>query len=500
MHLKTKHAAAGAMLAGTLLLAAGCAGEPAAETPTRVRIAIGFDSLSFAPRALVRFTGQAVVFDAVYETLIRQTDFDEYEPLLAKSFEFENGRTLISLEVRDDVVFTDGTELTADIVKESFEWDFDLGIRPEYLDDIVVTGEHSLEFHLNRPDTDILFRLSNTAIHTPEAMTDPEARVNDPIGTGPYLLDVENSTIDAGYSFVRNPDYWNPDAYPFDTVAVSLMSDVTARINALKSGQVDVVVGLDGPAATEAEASGLDVLQIPTGFTALSLADLRGELLPPIGDLRVRQAISMAFDRQAIAAATYGGFADANSQIFERDAPGYQEDRADEYAYDPERARELLAEAGYADGFEMRIPTIQDAPDDLQPYIEQALGDIGITVVWEPQPGDVWFQKATQGDYAVVLMNSYSSDSVDLMKSDHYWNYRHNSTPETEDLIDVVNAGTDEEAQEATDRLGQIALDDAWYAVLTHWVTIYGMASGYEVTVPGWPQDIGLPDIHPTTE
>ncbi len=134
----------------------------------------------------------------------------------------------------------------------------------------------------------------------------------------------------------------------------------------------------------------------------LLLADRGGQVQPALADVRVRQAINLAFDRQQIVDAVFSGYALATDESFNLNGEAFNEDVMGTYSFDPEAARDLLAEAGYADGFTLTMPSTVISTN-FEPFITQALSDIGITTVWEPVPPANIASSVASGQYPAVV-------------------------------------------------------------------------------------------------
>jgi peptide/nickel transport system substrate-binding protein len=255
---------------------------------------------------------------------------------------------------------------------------------------------------LNAPNASFLNFLAQAAGVVGHAATiDDEDSALRPVGSGPYVL--SDTTIDGTtYVLERREDYWNAEAYPFKTFTVRVISDATALVNALSTGEV---LGGSVQAATlpQIESAGLSIKEVTSAATMmLLLADRGGQVQPALADARVRQAINLAFDRDQIVEAVFSGYALPTDQSFNLNGEAFNEDVQGTYGFDPEAARELLEEAGYPDGFTLTMPSTVISTN-FEPFITQALSDIGITTVWEPVPPANIASSVASGQYAAVV-------------------------------------------------------------------------------------------------
>lgn len=484
-------AAASATIA--LVGAVAACSEPGAGDHTAddvLRVGSASEALSFSPTVQDEF-GLAIVFDFLF--------FQEdgvYSPRAAESFEYNEGNTVLSITLRDDLRFSDGDPIDAEIIKDNILWSKDNGAFFSSIEEVVVHDDLNLEVRQSEPDRNVMLSLFAMAIWNTNATDDPDTFATSPDESGPYLLVEEESTSGATYTFERNPDYWDPESFAYDDVTVTMLPDDTSRLNALKSGQVDVAP-IAGTTGAEAEQSGLTVNELSASFMGLILGDREGEISEPIGDVRVRQAISMAFDREAMVNAVYDGYAIPNAQPYLEGMSGYQEDQEDIYAYDPERAKELLGEAGYEDGFDLTIPSHAPQTQQIERYIRQALADIGIRVTFDAQSDDTWLPAYSGGEYAVVPMGLPAAQTVDSASPEFFWNPWQNDDPAATELLDQINSGTPEEAAAATEELGKLQLEEAWFAVYAHPSILWASKDGIEVAQPQYADWVRLYDIRP---
>jgi peptide/nickel transport system substrate-binding protein len=406
------------------------------------------------------------------------------EPAVGTEWSYNEGNTVLSITLRDDVVFTDGSPLDAEAVRANIESDsVAASAYLAMLEEIVVVDDHHLEFHLSEPDALFLFIIATTMLVNPASLDDDETLASTPAGSGPYL--VNEVVTGAEYEFVRNPDYWDPEAYPYDRIELTVLSDITARVNALKSGQVDFVA-IDPSTAAEVESAGFSTYSNTGGWVGLVLGDRRGEISPPIGDVRVRRAISMALDRVGYDEAVQGEYGSPSNQMgVEGQSWFYDAGLADENAYDLDAARDLLAEAGYPDGFDIDIPYWPAQTPGVQPYLAQAMADLGVRVNWIELTNDQGIPELSSGKYAVQPFSALTLDFAHL-EPDGFWNPWGNTDAETERLLNTIAAGTTDEANAARQELNAKIVDEVWFAVLAHEPAIWAFTSDITVTSNDW--------------
>jgi peptide/nickel transport system substrate-binding protein len=489
-----------AAIAITTVMVAGCAATPADETAS-IRIGVNAASLQgqYDPATAFIF---ALDTSGIYESLFfRDPRTFELQPNLAISYELGDDRRTMTVELRDDVSFVGGEPMTAAAVAEFLTLlaaDEEASVYPifttQYSATFTAIGETTIEVTTAKAidvPGGFLENFTQTPIADPASMADREAAATTPKGTGPYLIDEVVPQVSA--VLVRNPDYWDPERYPFDEVTILAFDDDVARLNALKSGQIDAApIGLR--MADEARAAGFTMNLSAAGrYATLWIADRAGTIVPALADVRVREAISLAFDRETINETLNFGYGVVTSQPGVSTTPEYVPGGEDRYGYDPERARRLMAEAGYSDGFDMTIPiTSFLGISDWGPVVQQSLADIGIRVTFDDFPDvGAWFGAGFSGEYPVFLATAESPNvSLNFFAPDAMFNHPTYVDPVTTELWNTVLNGSSEEALEARAEIAAYALDQAWLAVFANTPHLWASRSGFTVNVDnaGFPQ------------
>src|SRR6185437_9518599 len=191
--------------------------------------------------------------------------------------------------------------------------------------------------------------------------------------------------INSRYVYVKNLHYWDPSAQKWDKVVIKIISDSNAMLSALKTGQVQVAEGA-ATAAAAAEAAGLKVLSAPSAMLGVYIGDIDGKIVPALKDVRVRQALNFAIDRKGIVASLYGKYGKPTTQSVPQGIGGYLPKLEDVYPYDPNKAKALLAEAGYKNRFKFTLieqPAVSSG-DLLAQAMVANWKDAGIDVTLKP--------------------------------------------------------------------------------------------------------------------
>lgn len=410
-------------------------------------------------------------FQAVFDTLLQKNGDGEIEPWLATEWTYNEDNTVLTLTLRDDVTFTDGEPVDAAAVVASLER-FRDGTSPQAatmagkefaaVDDTTVTITQSA------PDPALINMLSISPglIQAPSSYDDPDSATN-PVGSGPYVLDTAASVTGTTYVYTANPDYWNPDAVKYDNLTINVIEDPTATLNALKAGEANGAKIVNNDTIPEIEASGWTIEANELDFQGMLLFDRAGTMAPELADVKVRQAINMAFDREALLEALQAGYGTVTEQVFPETSVGYDDALDSTYSYDPEAAKDLLAEAGFPDGFTldmMSTPAFQTTFD----LVAQQLADIGITVNYtDPGTGN-FITDMLAPKYAATWMALEQNPDWQLINfmiaPEATFNPFHYSDPQVDEYITTIQMGSEEEAAQATADLNAYIVDQAWFA------------------------------------
>jgi peptide/nickel transport system substrate-binding protein len=224
------------------------------------------------------------------------------------------------------------------------------------------------------------------AIASPKAGEDPAKLAIDPVGAGPFVL--EEFVAESHATFVKNPDYWDADNIHIDKLTLKPRLDASTVVAAIQSGAVDVAV-IPATQAQAAEAAGIDV----TIATALTSNDASINLnKAPFDDPQVVEALRYTFDRQAFVDVVTAGLGTVTHQPFPEGYLAFAPEVEDLWSYDPAKAKQILSDAGYADG-DLSITITAQAGGDVAAELTQAqLAAVGIdsTIEIVPAGSTTW--------------------------------------------------------------------------------------------------------------
>lgn len=448
-----------------VLTVVGCSSPGSAEAPETLELQYSappasLDPWSQAPQMLI---------EGLYDSLTHVGSDGQAEPWLATDWEYETPTRLV-LTLHDDVFFSDGTPFTADVVianltyAQSFSTNGAKAVLSA-ISSMEARDEHTLQLDLAQPSPDLPLAFANSAsfMVNPSALSDPEGLKLGSDGTGPYELDNTKTVSGQKYVMTRKADYWSPDTYPFDTVTLSVIDDSNAALNALKTDRLDVLAISPGY-----NIAGLTLTDgAPVNGQGIALLDINGEINPAIGNVKVRQALNFAVDRQAIIDTIFDGAAEVNPSIPASSvSPGWSDELQGYYTYDVAKAKKLLAEAGYADGFDLKVLSTPLA-DTLIQAIAGDLRDIGVNVEIEDHTTDL-LDQALSGTWAAGNTTISSSGSTFLSVSNtmlpsSFFNFMKIDDPKIAAFLSEAASSDDPDAVYA--ELLQYAAEQAWYIV-----------------------------------
>jgi peptide/nickel transport system substrate-binding protein len=380
-------------------------------------------------------------YEPVFDSLVRLSPQGNPEPYLATSWSYDSTRTVLTMHLRTGVTFTDGSPLNAVAVRASLlhteTGSNEAAALLKSITGVDVVNPTTVAIHLSAPDPNLVDSLGDVSgmIASPKHLT----AKNGPVGSGPYILDESATTPGSAYTYTRNPGYWNKKAFPFNKIVVETMTDATARLNALMSGQVEWG-RINTPDVSQVKGNGLQVETQVDGVEGLYIWDRAGKIVPALGNVKVRQALNYAFNRPLIVSKLDNGFATPTTQMFTPQSGIFDASLEGTYSNDPAKARQLLAEAGYPHGFTVTMPDVSAVAPDQQTYMTQALESIGIKVKIAPVPLTQLFADLLAGKFALSWFKLASYQSWNLISTEFtptaIWNPLKYSTPTLNALVD----------------------------------------------------------------
>ena len=446
----TRRAALGLALVGGLMLATQQHAEAAAKTTATIGMAIeptGLDPTIAAPVAIGQVTWQNI-----FEGLTTVDKNGKVQPQLAESWTISPDGLTYTFKLRQGVKFHDGEAFDSSVAK--FAIDRARGadsVNPQKryfasIDTVETPDASTLVLKLKQPAGSLLYWLGwpSSVIVAPKSA---ENNKTTPVGTGPYKFVswAKGTKVD----LARNADYWNKaGAAKLETATFRFIGDAQAQAAALKAGDVDAFPEFGAPELM-ASFAGDNRLATVIGNTELKVVAGMNNAKKPFDDKRVRQALMMAVDRQAVVDGAWSGLGTPIGSHYTPNDRGFK-DLTGVYPHDAEKAKKLLAEAGYPNGLTFTIKAPQMAYAQRSAQMLQALFvDIGVTLNIETTefPAKWVADVFKAGNYDMTIVAHAEAMDIDIYARDpYYFNYKN---PAFNDILKKVEATSDPKEQEA---------------------------------------------------
>lgn len=443
----------------TTVAMVGCQGSESSSTEDST-LSVNYAGFpeSWAPGAEMEPGYQRVP----YENLVALNSEGEVSPVLAT--DWEQTDTELTLTLREDVTFHDGTPFNAEAVKTNLEFVRD-GDGPysgplQVIETIEAVDEHTVRLALTEPTPSLLTTLSTRSapMASPTAIEEGTVTEN-PVGTGPWAFDSEASTQNTR-TFQQFDDYWGgSDSVDFATIELNAIEDSNTAVGALSSGELDIL---------SVEPQALERVEGSAGIESLSYPAIRNNVVffdrGPGGvfeDADVRRAACYAINTDALPDAT----ADItpSDQHFAEGEPGYNPD-VNSYSQDLDRAEELLEEAGNPD-LSVEAMAAPFTESQLQIYASQ-LSEAGIEMDVQVAPPPQFFSEWSSGQFPMGMGSHDELTPYDWYKAWFAADAPGNPAGvESDELAEAaeaaIDAGTSEEADELWAEVTGIIADEA---------------------------------------
>jgi peptide/nickel transport system substrate-binding protein len=414
---RPRHLSAGATAVVLSVLLAAC-GSALGKTDTSatgskaLTIGLSRQLTSLDPANSGSIDGDATVQAAIFSSLTRIGPDLKLVGDLAKDWSQQDSRTWV-FHLHDGVKFANGAPLTAEVVVWNFErvlasnntFSQGASLRP-FLDKVTAPDATTVVITTKKPYLDLDERLSNF-LFTEKSWVESHNPVLEPLGSGPYQLvsvDLEN-----GARLKRNPHYYG-SAPSYDTVEYKVLSTEAARVSALQTHAVDIAIQVE--AQTLKQLSGDKRYVSGSQWSSWNMVLRFNEKKAPLDNQDVRVALNYAVDKQTISRSLLGsGIQPSPGQIL---IPPYDKvnPALSAYPYDPEKAKTLLAKAGYPNGFEVELQLSTGtyiASDSIAQVIAQQLGKVGVKVRITSAPFPAWVERSRTDNVAELIYIGYSS-------------------------------------------------------------------------------------------
>ncbi len=438
-----------------LVLAAGAAtfgcGTSLAASKTSITLGMAIEPAGLDPTIAAPVAIGQVTWQNVFEGLTTVDKAGKVQPQLAESWTISPDGKTYTFKLRQGVTFHNGVAFDSSVAK--FAIDRARGadsVNPQKryfasIESIETPDAATLVLKLSRPTGSLLYWLGWPA----SVMVEPKSAADNkttPIGTGPFKFVswAKGSKVD----LARNGDYWNKSAkIALDTASFRFIADAQAQAAALKAGDVDAIPEFGAPELIESFKDDKAIATV-IGNTELKVVAGMNNARKPFSDKRVRQALMMAVDRATVVDGAWSGFGTPIGSHYTPNDRGYK-DLTGVYPYDAEKAKALLAEAGYPNGFSFTMKAPQMAYAQRTSQILQAMfAEIGVTMNIETTefPAKWVADVLKAADYDMTIVAHAEPMDIDIYARDpYYFNYKN---PAFNDVLAKVEATADTTEQD----------------------------------------------------
>ena len=406
-----------------------------------------------------------VVFN-LYEGLVKPTSDGGFIPAVASDYIISDDAKTYTFTLRDGITFHDGTPVTIEDVKYSIdryaEIQGESSAFSSLVDSVEVQDDKTLVVNLKESYSEFLPMMTIAII--PQSNEDP---AGNPIGTGPFKY--VSYTPGQNLELEKYDGYWQEGVPSLDSVEFKFIADVDTAFVELQAGTIDILKYLT---SAQAETLG-DDYNIVQGSMNLVHAMYLNSAYEPLSKTEVRQALCYAVDRDAINNFIFGGKSHIiGSHMIPAMSKYYEPEAETVYSYDPEKAKELLADAGYADGFDLEItvPSSYSQHVDSAQIIADELSQVGINVTLNQVEWSTWLQDVYKGGNFQATVIGFDgtlapSDWLKKYVTDDAKNFMHYSNTEYDDVFNTAYTTVDDDVKVENYKKAQMILAEDAAAV-----------------------------------
>jgi peptide/nickel transport system substrate-binding protein len=405
-----------------------------------------------------------VVFSNIFEGLIKVTSKGQFVPGLATQWDVSPDGKVYTFVLRKGVKFHNGESFNAQVAKWNIErakGDGTTNPHPEYFRGIVNIGtpdDYTLVLTLK--DVDALFiahMAEGDAVMLP--MKGYENMKSHPIGTGPFKFVkwVRGDHVE----MTRFEGYWNPELPYLDKVIFKFIGDASAQIAALKAGDIDVIGYIAAPESAM-EMSKDKRFKVFAGTTTGEVIMSTNNKAKPFDNKLVRQAMACAIDRQAVVDLVMFGYGTPIGSHWSPSTP-YYVDLTGKFAYNPERAKALLAKAGYPDGFEatIKLPAIYSYSKRAGEVIADMLGKVGVKLKIEIVEWGQWIERIfKKKEFQLTMIGHVEAWDIGIYANPKYY-FQYDSQEFRDAYAKALMAPNEAEKAQWFGRCQEIIAEDA---------------------------------------
>lgn len=396
------------------------------------------------------------VAKTMYEALIGFDEDLNIEGVLAESWEISDDNLTYTFKLREGVKFHDGTDFNS----AAFVAAYERALNDESLNQsrrvkkwasVEAPDDYTVVITLTEPQSSFLNQFTQFYMFSPTAAESGDLN-KQPCGTGPYEF-VER--VEGDHVTVKPfADYWGETKPTIDTLTFRAVPEDGSRVAMLKTGEADIIYPMPSIQAASIDGtSDVEIVTLPS--TVMRYVTLNMDV-EELSDVRVRQAMNYAIDKEAYAQVVFNGYASEVDSFFSSTIPYYS--AQEPYTYDLEKAKSLMKEAGYEDGFNLTLwgDTTSNEQKGMQ-FVQQQLAQIGITVEVLPMESNVQndLRNVSEEDATIQMWyvnwapGSYDADGAmrSLLHSEFIpptaYNTAYYKDAEFDALLDKARATTD---------------------------------------------------------
>lgn len=391
-------------------------GSASGRTDLNLRISDAFSTVD--PHNL-SLNSDIMLSRQVYEPLYWINDEGEEIPMLATEYSVSEDGLTWTFQLREGVTFQNGDPLTAQDVVYSYERCFDnayMQEKVEAIDSVTAPDDSTVEMHLKYQFSPLMEKIAAIGIVSQsfaEANMDDQGLLGfNACGTGAYS--VKEAIPDVSITLEAYSGYWGGEA-PIKTLNFEQITDETTAVTAFEAGEIDVMSIPSANWAQISESGQYNTDSRPSNHVVYLIFNTEAA---PFDNRELRQAIAYAINREDIIAVAADGLADPATSLATSYMLGYTEDHMT-YEYDPEKAKELLAEAGYPDGLDIgSMKTMSGSYfEKVMQVVQSQLAEIGITSTIEGMDGNSLVEDCITGNFTLADMGQNLSLDYDFLKT-----------------------------------------------------------------------------------
>jgi peptide/nickel transport system substrate-binding protein len=364
------------------------AADPSVKTGGILKVAVPTDAVGLGQPSMGKVMWDQMLAGPAIENLANQDSQGNYVPWLAESWQQDKNAMTVTVTLRKGITFSDGTPFNAAAVK----WNLELNMAKKLpsamnIKSVDVVDDYTVKCNLGSWSPNVALSIIGSFMVSPTAWqkNGEDWGKQNPVGTGPFVFSSRQREANIKYS--KNPDYWQKGKPYLDGIEFDTIADPTTRLASFKAGEVDMTID---PSIDQCQSLSQDskymIHILHNGLNTYLLGPSANDPASPFSKLKVRQALGYAVDRELLVKSVLGGYGSvANQQWLPGSWPYIPNYKG--YTYDLAKAKQLLADAGYSDGFSSKLIASSATASESQvaTALQGMLSKAGITVTLDLQ-------------------------------------------------------------------------------------------------------------------